>query len=576
MAKKKPRPVSIPPEQNIITSVTEHQRSVVRGLHAERARRDCEGLRLYEPLPFQERYHGCESKECLIQAGNQVGKSLAAFVEDARAATGQDPYGKYPKENGTMVCLGMDEGHIGRTIHKYLFRAGAYKIIRDRISGKWRAWKPWLEADWEHKAEAKPAPPLIPPRYIKQFAWKKRAQHVFEICELHNGWTIYAMGSKGDPSQGFQADLVHIDEDLERSEWYDEMIARLSMRDGKLRWSALPHSKNDALVNLVERAEDEEGEDKPSTVVIRATIFDNPFMPEQVKQENIKRWKARGEDEFRKRALGEMVTDSVLMYPTFSKDAHTAIKFEEPRNKVQEYLTKNNGIPPNDWCRYMVVDPGHSVCAVTFYATPPPSWGDHVVVYDELYIQHCTASKFAENVASKKGDQQFEAFIIDAHGGRIRDISTGVLPRVQYSKELELRDIRSHSTGFGFLNGSDDIAGREMKLRQWLSIKSSGYPKILVVTQRCPNLVKEFNRFKKKTINGFITDQGNRRGPCHAIETLEYAVAHGLKYVKPKTKVVRSGIVQTILDGRKRRSSQRKARDRGVSSNHISLGPTGE
>ena len=209
------------PQENvndILSSITEHQKAELRQLHAEKAKRDSEALRLYEPLPFQDSYHACTAKEVLLQAGNQVGKSLAAFVEDARAATGQDPYGKYPKENGIMVCLGMDEGHIGRTIHKYLFRPGAFKIIQDEETDKWRAWKPWLGSDWQRKSEAKDAPPLIPERFIKEWAWKKRAQHVFEICELHNGWTIYAMGSKGDPSQGFHADLVHIDEDLERPE----------------------------------------------------------------------------------------------------------------------------------------------------------------------------------------------------------------------------------------------------------------------------------------------------------------------------------------------------------------------
>ena len=234
------------PKSSILDAVTEHQKKELRELYLEKRRRDSEALKLYEPLPFQDRYHASQAKEVLLQAGNQVGKSLAAFVEDARAATGQDPYEKYPKENGVMVCLGMDEGHIGRTIHKYLFRSGAFKIIKDLDNNNWRAWKPWVESDWDRKAEAEEAPPLIPERFVKTFAWKKRAQHVFEICELINGWTIYAMGSKGDPSQGFQADLVHIDEDLERPEWYDEMIARLSMREGKLRWSALPHSKNDA------------------------------------------------------------------------------------------------------------------------------------------------------------------------------------------------------------------------------------------------------------------------------------------------------------------------------------------
>ena len=566
----------MPPAPSI-AHVTQRQRDELRDMVAEKMRRECEALRLYEPLPFQDRYHQCKNKEVLIQAGNQVGKSLAAFVEDARAATGQDPYDKYPKENGIMVCLGMDEGHIGRTIHKYLFRAGSFKIIRDHATGEWRAWKPWIEEDWDKRSEAKLAPPLIPSRYIKNFAWKKRAQHVFEICELHNGWTIYAMGSKGDPAQGFQADLVHIDEDLEKPEWYGEMVARLSMREGKLRWSALPHAKNDALVNLCERAEDEAKEEKPSTVVIRATIFDNPFMPEQVKQENIKRWKAQGDDEFRKRALGEMVTDSVLMYPNFSKDTHNAIKFEEPRNSVQEYLAEHSGVPGKDWCRYMVVDPGHVVCAATFLAVPPPDkFGEHVVCYDELYIQQCTAAIFAEGAKIKVNNDNFEAFIIDAHGGRLRDLGSGTLPRIQYSRELEDRGVRSETTGSNFLSGSDDVAGRAMRLREWLTVGNRGVPKMLIVANRCPNLVKEFSRFKKKVVNGFITDEGNRRGACHAIETLEYAAANGLKYNAPRKKVVHRGVVQQILRDRSLRAASRRGRKGGGPQESITLGPQGE
>jgi len=555
---------------------TEYQKQEFRALHREKIRRDCESLKLYEPLPFQESFHACQAKEALIQAGNQVGKSLCAFVEDARAATGQDPHDKYPKENGVIVCLGMDEGHIGRTIHKYLFRAGSFKIIRDPGTGLWRAWKPWIKADWENRKDAKPAPPLIPNRFIKRFAWKKRAQHVFEVCELHNGWIIYAMGSKGDPAQGFQADLVHIDEDLEKPEWYDEMIARLSMRDGKLRWSALPHSKNDALVNLVERAADEAAMDKPSTIVYRATIFDNPFMPEQVKKENIKRWQARGDDEYRKRALGEMTTDSILMYPTFSKHIHCAVKFEDPRTSIQKILTENDGLPPKDWCSYMVVDPGHAVCAVTFWTVPPEKLGDFRICYDELYIQQCTAVKFADAVYIKAKERSFQSFIIDAHGGRLREIGSGVLPSTQYSNELAQRGVASIETGSRFRAGSDDVSGREMRLRDWLRVRGDGTTKMLVVVQRCPNLCREFTRFKKKVVNGYVQDEGNRRSHCHAIETCEYAAANGLKYVKPKPNSRKSGPVQQILAQRKMREASRKAKARGMGPSYINLGPTGE
>jgi len=572
------KPLQVPKNDKVV-GTTEHEKKEIRRLAAELARRKIESLRVYEPLPFQERFHACTAKEALIQAGNQVGKSLAAFVEDARAATGQDPFKKYPEKDGIMVCLGMDEGHIGRTIHKYLFRAGAFRIIKDLETKEWRSFKPWLESDWDRKADAKPAPPLIPPRFIKRFAWKKRAQHVFEVCELHNGWIIYAMGSKGDPAQGFQADLVHIDEDLEKPEWYDEMIARLSMRDGKLRWSALPHSKNDALVNLVERAEDEKADKNSSTVIFRATIFDNPYMPEHVKQENIKRWMKRGDDEYRKRALGEMVTDSVLMYPTFSKDIHNAIKFTEPRSPIQTTLTENDGVPPREWCRYMVVDPGHSVCAVTFWAIPPPEVGDYAVVYDELYLQQCTADKFGEAVYQKIKDQAFQAFIIDAHGGRLRDIGSGVLPRVQYSKSLEKRGVRSMDTGHGFLSGSDDVSGREMKLRDWLHIGAGGDTKFLCVVARCPNLCQEFTRFKKKVMNGYVQDEGNRRANCHAIETLEYGAAHGLRYIKPKQMVSSKSRVARIIEARNAREKQRRVNARvhsGQLKNYVNLGPTGE
>ena len=51
-----------------------------------------------------------------------------------------------------------------------------------------------------------------------------------------------------------------------------------------------------AVTGLIDEIDttDEEKLEKPSTVVIRATIFDNPFMPKQVKEENIKRWRKRG------------------------------------------------------------------------------------------------------------------------------------------------------------------------------------------------------------------------------------------------------------------------------------------
>lgn len=505
--------------------------------------------------------------------------SLAGFAELARAVTGTDPHGKYPKENGIAVVLGLDERHIGRVVHSYLFRSGRFRIIRDSETGEWRAWRPWDQDDIRRKDETKPAPPLIPQRYIKKMSWTKRASYIFDQVEFHNGWILYAMSSKGEPAGGFQADLAMIDEDIDRPDWYDELVARLSMRDGRLIWTALPLSKNDAMINALDQAEIEENEDVPTVKVFKATIFDNPYMEQKVKDDNVRTWKAQGDDVYRKRALGEMVTDSLLMYPTFSRNIHAAVKdFDEHKSPVQEFLTQRMGVPGEDWTRYMVVDPGHSVCAVTFWTVPPPEvFGDHRICYDELYLKNCTAEMFGENVERVAKNLPFEAFIIDAHGGRLKDLSTGITPRQQYEKQLLQRGVVCAQTGHRFIDGSDHIEGRENKLREWLSVKSDGTPTMYIVLERCRNFVQEFSRFRRKVINNVVQDEGNRRGMCHAIETAEYAAAHGLPYVKPQPKRKPSSVVQRVLAERKARELRRRSsifspqKESGVT-----LGPSGD
>lgn len=566
------------PNPHAAVEATQREIQEFRDLLAEKERRKIEALRLYEPTSLQDSFHKCPAKERLFQAGNQVGKSLCAFAEDARAVTGQDPYRKYPQKDGILVCVGLDDAHIGRVIHKYLFRPGAFKIIRDEETQAWRAWKPWMASDLARRSEAKDAPPLIPKRFIKQFAWRKRAQNVFDSVELTTGWIIYAFGSKSEPAAGFQADLVHIDEDIERQDWYDEMVARLSMRRGRLIWSALPLAKNDALVNVADRADDEKGSDNPSTVCFRASIHDNPYMPQDTREENIKRWMARGEDEYRKRALGELTIDSRMVYPSFDKELHNAVPLRNdgpPPHRVQSVLADANGIPPEDWCRYMVVDPGHKICAVLFFAVPPPKqFGDFRICYDECYIRQCDAEKFAKHVESKAKDHCIQAFIIDAHGGRLRSIATGVTPRSQYSKELKNVNVYSVETKFGFRDGCDDINGRELALRGWLSTRQDGMPTLLI-SPRCHNTIREMLRFKKKLgRDGKILDEADRRYDCHAVECLEYAAADGLKYVKPKSRRKKVSVVSKILKERKLREARRRAQ-KGAAGHSITLGPRG-
>lgn len=576
---------------------TTRDRDEFAELVAERATRKVEALKLYEPTPFQQRFHECLLKERLIQAGNQVGKSLAAFAEDARAVTGQDPYNKYPKENGILAIVGLDQEHIGKVVHKYLFKPGAFQIIRDKWTKQWRVYKPWDVVDSTRAEEARPAPPLIPHRFIrggysKGIAWDQKKSGIFSQVDLINGWVIYAFSSKGEPAAGFQADLVHIDEDIARPDWYDEMIARLTMRRGRLIWSALPLSKNDALVNLVDRCakdkikEANEAADdtipaekkfKSSTEVFRATIWDNPFMPDEERERNVSRWKATSDDEYRKRALGHLVTDSYLMYPTFDVGIHEAETDRDGAHEVQKVLAARKGVPPEDWCRYATTDPGHTVCASLFFAVPPPALGDFVICYDESYIERCDAVMFGEEFSKKTHEQTFEEFIIDAHGGRLREIGGGETPKQRYANQLRERGIASVRTGHDFRGGSDDVKGRETILREWLSIRRDGTPKLLVVTKKCPNLCFEMSRFKKKvSALGIVTDDGDRRRYSHAVEALEYMVAHGAPYRKPPNRVRSEPWIVRYLRERDLRRAASSAKGYGLApAAHISLGPQG-
>jgi len=456
--------------------------------------------------------------------------SLAGFVELARAVTGQDPHNKYPKEDGIAIVVGYEERHIGLVIYKYLFKRGAFKIIKDLQTGEWRSYRPWEQSDIDRKDEAKPAPPLIPMRFVKKFAWLKKSKNIFSQVEFTNGWVLHAGNSTGEVIQGIQADLVHFDEDIERAEWYDEMAARLLMRNGRIRWTAMPHEKNTCIDTICNRADSGDKDFE----VIQATIFDNPYMSDEARQKVIKTWKDQGHDVYRRRALGERTTDTIRMYGQFSEISHSAINPDEAtQTPLQKVLTRTVGEIPEGWCHYMSVDPGHTVCAVTFYAIPPPSLGsDQIVCYDECYIEGATASVFAKSVEPKIKKGYFHAFIIDKHGGRLREIGTGILPEEQYSAALKELGLESHTTGSGFLAGLDHIAGRETNLRECLSL-ANGHPQIVVVPERVPNLVREMKAFKKKKIRGIVTDTGDRTGNTHAVETLEYAAAANLQFHKP-------------------------------------------
>lgn len=523
-SKKHPKvtpPTITPPAPQL----TQYQRQSIKDIQSELRERKLEALRLYRPNPNQEKIHASTASEILVIGGNRSGKSLCTFVEDARAVTGQDPYGKYPKQDGILVIVGKDWKHIGLVVYPLLFKRGAFRIIKDEETGEWRAYNP--ATDEHRRGEARPAPPLIPSRFVAKTSWVLKSANYIQSCTLTTGWQIHFFSSEGDPPQGFQADRVHIDEDITGDEnWVPELLARIVDRRGKFQWSAMPHSTNNALLGMKERADSSEealGE-QSSIRQFKLRFLDNPYLDEKEKRKSLERWAAVGEDVLRMRAEGDFITDSILVYPSFDMRIHGMDRSELPDGQI-----------PSDWCRYAVVDPGHAVTAVLFAAVPPSE--DFVLAYDQLYLRQCNATIFGEAFHKKTRGIHWHSFIIDAHGGRLRDIGSGRLPVEQYTEQMIRYGIKSHVTGSSFLAGCDDIIARTESTRVAMHIRPEGTPQLRVLRGSCPDLERELKRYRKLTNHvagvAVVTDKPNTRGDVHLCQCLEYLCAYRPKYHKP-------------------------------------------
>lgn len=524
----------------------------LRKITLERARRKIEALRLYEPLMQQQQFHASMAPERILRGSNRGGKTLPAAVEVARAVTGQDPVdGRYPKIDGRCFCIGKDLSHVGQVMWRKLSRAGAFKIIRDEHSGAWRAFRPWDTKDLARAAQAKPAPPLIPARLIKEIAWENKKESIPKVVKLHNGWEIAFYSSLGAPPNGVDVDLVWFDEEIDHQEWYPEMSARLLDRAGRFVWSATPQAGTEQLYALHERAEELGGTTAPLVEEFVILLGNNPHISEEQKRQL--RDKLTEED-VEVRIEGQFAITNFRVFPEWDRVTHRAPWFDIPKH----------------WTRYAAIDPGRQICAVLFVAVPPPDEEVAVYLFDELYIKNCNAKIFGAAMAEKTKHQQFQAFVIDHHEGRKAETGSGMTIEYQYAAALRDNKVSSVITGHGFLWGSDDVDSRIEMCRSQLLIGESGKPKLRAILEKVPNFDWEMRhyRYKREPGLGTVTDKPQTRGRVHLMACWGYLAMHGCGYVKPKGgKATKSAAVKALLAKRARQ------RERNGSTGAVNLGP---
>ncbi len=493
----------------------------VRRLLQELARRQIESLKLYEPMPYQAPFHSSKCKEKIIIGANRSGKTLSAAVEVARAVTGQDPFGKYPKENGIWYCVGKDGRETGQVMWRKLARAGAFKIIRDKETGAWRAFNPTRIDDFERQHLAKPAPPLIPPRMIREISWENKKESLPKIVRLFNGWEMHFFSSLGKPPHGADIDGGWFDEEIIDPDWYPEIAARLVDRYGHFLWSATPQAGTERLYELHERAEMQR--DLPaaerSIEEFRVVIADNIHLSSRQKREFEEKL---DEDERLVRIHGEFALKGTIVFPEYTPSIH-----EMPYKPI-----------PKHWTRYLSVDPGHQVCAVLFLAVPPIEESREIWVYDELYIRNCNAVIFGLRMRDKCVGQPFRAFLIDNQEGRKKDTGGGREIKEQYSEQLQAHGVRSELTDTGFFSGDTNVKAGIESIRRWLRQDDFGFARLRVMADKCPNLKKElkgyrYKRDKDREGKYVITDEPSRKN-CHLIDNLRYLAQFDPQWYPPR------------------------------------------
>lgn len=527
---------------------TDNDTNLLRKLLAEQQHRDSETLRLFRPLPRGEEFHACKKRNRLALGGNRSSKTTTAAVEFSRAITGQDPHRKFPKKNGVAFVFGKDERHIGSVIYKKVFQAGCIDMVKDPVTKRWRAFHPVDDADIEHLK--KPAPPLVPRRFIKTIAWAQKKLNVPKMMVMKNGWEIHFFSTLAELPQGQAIDLWWIDEEARRENIVAEMLARSIDRHGRGMWSATPQQGSNQLFDLHEQRGGLDVE------AFHFHIKDNPYFNEEKKEAF---WRQLTEEQRRVRWDGEFLLSGFSVYPEFSKIVHAwpeTLGWQVPR----------------DWCHYMSVDPGRQICAVLFLAVPPPWMGKFVVVHDELYIEKCDANKFGMLTARKAGQRVFETALIDGQMGKVSDMGSGKNIEAQYRNALVHHGFQMRNT-VNFTWGANDIQAGLSAVRDWMRIGANGKPYLYVNLMACPNLCNEFRlyRYKPRPDMPEVPTEKPHEKNNHLMDCLRYLAMYGPQWRKPKPREVASSpAYEAFL--RKKKHAADKSKAGGVDRPGISLG----
>ncbi len=483
------------------------------------AKRKLEGISMFVPLAYTHEALESTAKWQLWDGSNQSAKTMHVAYKTALLLCGMKPIGNCPRCGGKALMVGESEDHLADPMWTKLAAPGAFDIIPDEITHEWRSVRPdpndpnVLDPyDLAYKERWRPAPPLIPPRMIRRIAWEDRGKGCPRIVEFTTGWTLLCRSSGGKPPQGVQLNWNWIDEELTNPRnWISDLSARAIRFGGMNAWSVTPHSGGIELSELRLRADAGDDNVQAFTLLLES----NPYMsPEQ----RAAFYADLPEDDRESRYYGRYAGLGRRVYPMFSATGIHGYEYQD--------------IPEN-WCRYVAVDPGTQHCGTVFAAIDPDDL--HIWVYDALDIRNANAGRWADEVYRRQGDHAFEAFIIDKRAGKQHPMGFEITVADKYWQALQSRNIKPRASGplSGFFPGSPDVAARQECVLDFLAVRGTGRgvgtPRLKVARGRAPELEKQI---QKAQMDGKRPDK-RLKMQQDLLDALEYLVAYNPFYREP-------------------------------------------
>lgn len=514
-----------------------------------------EPLRLYRAQPQADEFHRCGSLEQIVRGGKRAGKTAAVVAENVSRMLGiplhdfdGNPYPirfRVPAPDNPLLfwIIGLDLKHIGQTIHKYLFQPGMGGTFRCIFDEKLDDWRIYNSANPEDKArfkESRLCEPWIPERYIKpdSWVWNNAGANEFESVELINGAKIMAYPSSAPrPKQGDAVYGIWIDEDIAYYNHLQEWQDRLIDLNGWFLWSVWPQSKNMALEELLDRAEEQSEDPDAQIKSFQFLMTNNPFIPEEGKKAALNRMGT--EDEIARRNAGDLGLDSLMMYD-YASAVHairrTTETAEHRATTAWEYLQaiyNREGMFPFEWTRYLVIDPSYTRSACLSFVVPPPTIneiqiGNVAICEWEFVGRKCKPNDLAKGLRVKCSGAYYEAFIMDQNVGRQTRVGHDMTVFQAYATEFEKEGLRSRQTESNFIPGCNKPDHRQRIVRKLMD-SSETMPRLLFVEEKVVETIREFRSYRKKQVehHGEVTVLDEPRNPrkhdCMA--SLEYFAA---------------------------------------------------